>query len=262
MKSLSIILTGLFGVLLGAFLMHRWLHVSDNAAEATPPPAMLRPRVVESVSPPIELDRLTREKAALTAQLADSQARLAERDTTLAAAREQLAELRRPMEVDMLSSALRADLKSGEVVVTGGYRLPDGKRLYAFVKPVIGKTDDGGETVTVSSRFLSLDETAGKSVGLDNLDTNAANTLQHGEVWVADEETEVLKKLEGVPGIEVLTSPEVSVRPGSRGLIEIGDLRLRVTPALKAGGDGMDFEVRLEQPQVPPKMEMAPVTLE
>lgn len=195
--------------------------------------------------------RLARENADLQAQLDAARASLAEHDATLKQTKEQLAELRRPLDADILSSTLRAELKSGEVVVTGGYRLPDGKRLYAFAKPVVEQVD-GQDMIKIEGRYLSLTDDAGKAVGLDSLATNAANTLQHGEVWVPAEEESVFTQLSGTAGTDVVTYPSLSVRPGSSGTISVGDIHLKVTPTRAAEGNGLGLELRLEQPQVAP----------
>jgi hypothetical protein len=161
---------------------------------------------------------------------------------------EQLEELRRPMIADILSSSLRAELKSGEVVVTGGYRLADGRRLYAFAKPIVEQVD-GKSVVKIEGHYLTLTDEVGQSVGLDNLATNAANTLQHGEVWVPAEEQEVISKLRATAGTDVQTYPSISLQPGRSGTITIGNTQLKVTPTFAAEGDGLGLELRLEQPQ-------------
>ncbi len=232
------------------------------------PPAELpapKPVAVAPVTPPLpvastpdpaseERDRLARENAELKAQLEAARARLVERDASLKHTYEQLEELRRPMVSDILSSTLRAELNSGEVVVTGGYRLPDGRRLYAFAKPSLHAVD-GGDMVTIEGRYITLTDEVGKSVGLDNLATNAANTLQHGEVWVPGEDEAVLAQLKDTPGTEVLDYRSLSVAPGRSGTISIGDIQLKVTPSLANKDGGLGLELRLEQPQ--PQMEAA-----
>ncbi len=243
-KLLNYTLAGVIGAAMATLVMHR-MSVEPPAAA----PVMVRPRMVPGQSP-ADFARLTREKAELDAQLADAQAKLAEHEATLVQTKASLEELRRPMMTDMMSSALRAELKSGEVVVTGGYKLSNGKRLYAFAQPVIEQVD-GKDVVKIESRFISLTDDAGKSVGLNSIATDVANTLQHGEVWVADEQTSVLTKLNASPDADLLTSPSITVRPGSSGAIEMGDLKLKVTPVISADRSKMDFEVRLEQPQAP-----------
>jgi len=195
-----------------------------------------------------ERDRLALENVELKAQLEVARARLVERDASLMHTYEQLEDLRRPMIIDMLSSTLRAELNSGEVVVTGGYRLPDGRRLYAFAKPSLQEVN-GAEVVTIEGRYITLTDEVGKAVGLDNLATNAANTLQHGEVWVPGEDDAVLAQLKGTPGTEVLDYRSLSVEPGRSGIISIGNIQLKVTPTLTKKDGGLGLELRLEQPQ-------------
>ena len=225
---------------------------------ATAAPAVIAPAGGADAAD--ELTRLAKENAALKEELEAARGKLAGGEEALKRTREQLDELRRPMEADILSSTLRADLKSGEVVVTGGYKLADGRRLYAFATPVIEEVD-GAKKVKISARYLTLTDEAGSAAGLDNLSTNAANTLQHGEVWVADEERAVLEKLDKMKGVDVVAAPQVSLRSGSSGLISIGDIQLKVTPTLAGEGDGLGMELRLEQPQVS-GTPAAPVTLE
>lgn len=233
-----------------------WVTCRFSTRSSEPPPVTLAPPPAPGVPAPVrpadtaDLARLTKENADLQAQLDAARASLAEHDTTLTQTKEQLAELRRPLDADILSSALRAELKSGEVVVTGGYRLPDGKRLYAFAKPVVEQVD-GQDMIKIEGRYLSLTDDAGKTVGLDSLATNAANTLQHGEVWVPAEEESVFAQLAGTAGTDIVTYPSLSVRPGGSGTISVGDIHLKVTPTLGAEGGGMGLELRLEQPQSP-----------
>jgi hypothetical protein len=247
-KILNYTLAAVIGAVIASQVTYRlFKHTMDAAPE--PPPVV---RVVERPQPapgpsPVELERLNRENADLSAQLEDARSRLTETDAALAQTKGNLEELRRPMSADILSSAVRAELKSGEVVVTGGYKLPDGRRIYAFAQPVVEQVD-GVETVKVTGRFLSLTDEAGTAVGLDSIATNAANTLQHGEVWVADEQQAVLTKLSGNAGADLLTMPEITLGSGASGSVEMGDLRLKITPTLTVGGENMDFEMRLEQP--------------
>ncbi len=99
--------------------------------------------------------------------------------------------------------------------------------------------------------ILSKIGDVGKAVGLDNLATNAANTLQHGEVWVPGEEESVLTQLRTIPGADMQSYPSVSLRSGRSGTISIGGIQLKVTPTLAENGEGLGLDLRLEQPQQP-----------
>ena len=143
-------------------------------------------------------------------------------------------------------------MKSGEAIVTGGYRLPDGKRLYAFATPVLEQGADGGHQVKIGFQMFRLTDEQGESVGLGALSTNAANTLQHGEVWIADEYSEVIRKLRSTPGMEgANVSPDLTVQPGGSGVIDTEDFKLKVTPERSDASDGLNVELRLEQPVKP-----------
>lgn len=202
-----------------------------------------------------ELARLRREQAAMAAELEEARKLLAAREGALVRAQEQLEDLERPLVADVFSSTLRAELKSGEIVVTGGYRLADGRRLYAFAKPMVVEAG-GASMVMVEGSYVTLPDEAGKAVGLDALATNAANTLQHGEVWMAEEEAAVMAELADLPGVERVSDPGVVVRSGDSGTITFGDIRLKVTPTLRENGGGLGIDVRLEQPQ--PSEELEP----
>lgn len=249
MKFLSITLVVVIGAALSSWVTYRIVEPGPVVPEsvqvplgrhaAPPPPPAPGPAAAE-------FEQLSRANRDLAQELAEARARLERTDAALALARENLDELRRPMMGDLLSSALSAELKSGEVVVTGGYRLPDGTRLYAFVQPTV-EHGEGGDVVKIASSVRTIADEAGTSVGLGNLATNADNTLQHGEVWMADEKRAVFEALDASSGTRAVSLPEVTVRPGASSVVEFGDLRLKVTPSLGADRDSLDFEVRVEQ---------------
>ena len=244
LKFLNYIFFAVLGASLASWATYRFLAVvpvEERAPQVVYLPAPEMPTV--PVGPSVaEAEELAKAKEALAGELAEVR-------ESLRRTREHLAELRRPMEADVMSSALRAELKSGEVVVTGGYRLAEGMRLYAFVQPFVEKAADGADVVRISSQFRLLEDEVGAAVGLDNLATNAANTLQHGEVWMADEQREILELIDPIPGVSGASFPSLTVRPGTSSVVELGDMRLKVTPLLAADGESLDFEVRLEQPQ-------------
>ena len=169
--------------------------------------------------------------------------------------------LRRPLDVDMASATLRANLAPGEGVVTGGYRLPDGSRLFAFVE-----TDsrvDGG--IGVASRFFSVPEELVQALGLQTLSTAAANTLQHGEVWVRDELDQVAGALEQSPGARLLSAGNTALQPGRPGEMIFpaapGDppLSLNLNAVFDANNN-LDLELRVESAPVESSEAPAPAS--
>ncbi len=210
-------------------------------APATPMPA---PPVIRDDA---ELARLRAEIKNLRAELETARGSLDKNQETLARTTRELERLRRPLDVDMASATLRANLAPGEGVVTGGYRLPDGTRLFAFVE-----TDaraEGG--IGVESRFFAVPEELVQPLGLQTLSTEAANTLQHGEVWIRDELREITGVLAQMPGARLLASGDTAIQPGQPGELALpsrpGDppLSLNVN-AIYDERRNLDLELRVE----------------
>lgn len=229
-----------------------------RAAEPAPPPEI--PRVVVAPAPAPDFDagaaselaRLRAEVKGLREQLDTAHTSLEQTSAALEDTARELERLRRPLDLDMASSTLRANLAPGEGVVTGGYRLPDGTRLFAFVET--DALPDGG--VGVTSRFFAVPDELARSVGLGTLATEAANTLQHGEVWVRDELTEVAAKLATAPDSRVLSAGGVALQPGRPADVPLRmaenspPLSLNVSAAYDAQRN-LDLELRVESTPAP-----------
>ena len=246
MKALYYLLAFVSGAAVASWGTRHWLALAGQLGATSVVtirgPAPAAPSLAEANT----AEEAQAENRALTVELAAAREKLTQAEAALAATRENLAVLRRPMETDLISSTLRANLKSGEVVVTGGYRLPDGTRAYAFVQPVVGQTE-GRDVVTISGELRTMDEATGAAVGLDNLATNADNTMQHGEVWVEDERRVIYEALDHVSAPAAVSLPQMTVAPGRTSTIAVGEMSLTVTPTLGADRESLDFEVRLEQ---------------
>ncbi len=247
----------LAAVLAGGAAAFLWLELESATRPLAPMlPAGLRPAADAArasapalSTPDAELARLRAENARLRAQLAAHEATRHETQEQLADALHELSELRRPMEIDMASSTLRAQLKPGEGVVTGGYRLPDGSRLFAFVE-----TDarPGGD-IGVLGRFFSVPDYDAQALGLGNLATEAANTLQHGEVWVREEMDAVTRQLGRSGQTRALGLGATALSPGSASSVRIPSqppLAYRVY-AERDAQDQLQLELRVESVPAP-----------
>lgn len=209
---------------------------------------------------PAELERLRAENARLREQLDAAFATLIETSDSLDATRTQLDRLRRPLELDISSTTLRANLTAGEGVVTGGHRLPDGRRLFALV--ATDARADGA--VDVAGRFFAVPEELVPALGLQTLATEAANTLQHGEVWVRDELESVATRLEQTPSASLLAKGATALRAGEP--TEVSLPAEAGGPPLTFGVNfdydarrNLDLELRVESPAPPPTGESAPL---
>jgi RNA polymerase sigma factor (sigma-70 family) len=246
--------TGLACATLGGFAVHHFATAPAMAPTATAP-APLAP--ADRVTPPPATASPDPRLAELAAENADLRDRLAATETDRDSTRDQLAELRRPMHADLISSTLSATVQPGETIVTGGSLLPDGKRLFVFATPT-HSSDQGRTTVEVRSRFLALPDEAVARLGLEKLSTSAANTLQHGEVWAPGEMDTAFAKLDQSSGADTLSAPGVRLLSGNEGAIGIGQeggesLQMKVRPKLAADGRALEMELRMElAPATPP----------
>ncbi len=227
-------------------------------ADTSPAPERLIPPSPRTDAAPVatdsaELARLRAENARLREQLDAAFATLIETSDSLDATRGALDRLRRPLELDLSSSTLRANLTPGEGVVTGGHRLPDGRRLFALV--ATDARADGA--VDVAGRFFAVPEELVSALGLQTLVTEAANTLQHGEVWVRDELESVATRLEQTPSARLLATGGAALRAGEPGEVTLptGTDGPPLTLGVNFDYDArrnLDLELRVESPAPAP----------
>ena len=164
---------------------------------------------------------------------------------------EQVDDLIKPFDEDILSSTLKTTVKNGEVLVTGGYQTADGRFQYAMVEPVTEQMSDGRKAIRMQARQYSMTQEVMKEFGLDTLSTNAGNTLQHGEVWTAEELRNLNERMVNNQGVDLMTAPQITVLPGNRAEIMIGEYKMSTTPGFLEDGSGYNIEIRIEQPRNP-----------
>lgn len=230
------------------------LEAETRTPASAVPPELRRPQAPTRSAAPVarpgadELARLRAENEALRERLRAEEAARHETKEELADALHELAELRRPMEIDMASATLRAQLRPGEGVVTGGYRLPDGTRLFAFIET--DERADGG--IGVMGRFYSVPDATAQSLGLQNLHTEAANTLQHGEVWMREEIADITTRIQTSGTARAVGLGATALRPGHASVVSIASnppITYRVYIDRDAS-NGLDLDLRLES--IPP----------
>jgi hypothetical protein len=221
---------------------------------ATPPPPLPPPKPAVAQTTSELTEALEADNARLRQALAAARAerdRLAQQAARTDA---KLATLRRPLDADLVSSTLRASVRPGEVVVTGGQRAADGRRVFAFVEPVRDPSTSGG-ALRYRSQVAYLSDAAAAAVGLSELSSNAANTLQHGEVWLADERRAVLERLATLPDTEIVPLQDSPGALGQASRLQTGPYALSFETGAGEGAD-LDLELRLEY--TPPAINDAP----
>jgi hypothetical protein len=158
-----------------------------------------------------------------------------------------LAQALKPLEQEMFSSALRTKVEPEHTVITGGYEVPGGGIEYTMFKPTL-MTQDGKQIIMVEAKVMRVQKEHAASLGLDSLQTNADNTLQHGEVWNPAQTGKfdsTLKTLDG--GFDVLYCPRVTVSNGQEAMIEIGNYKATLRASVPEEGGAIQIDLRTEQ---------------
>ena len=186
--------------------------------------------------------RLEREKALMQAELNRTKSELAQAQAELSA-------LKRPLEEDVVSSSLSAELKPGEVLVTGGFQTADGAVQLTFVEPVVLRGPNGKDQVTFSTRQVAIDSALVDELGVSSLKTTAGNVLQHGEAWSAEDYRVFMDEVSKQHGTVVLASPKITTGMGQNATVEVGEYRVQLSAGNAATGSGLNVQLRVEMPR-------------
>lgn len=190
----------------------------------------------------VELIRLERENALLAAELSQTKA-------ALKRAEAELEGLRRPMEEDVVSSAVQATLEEGEVLVTGGFQTADGLVQFTFVEQKVKRGANGAEVVEFSGRQVALTPEVVTEMGLDSMMTTAGNVLQHGEAWSRDEYEALVAELAETSGVDLISAPRVTTALGAQATIAINEYQMALSAERPLGQTGLTVDMRVEMPR-------------
>jgi hypothetical protein len=221
MKKLSIVF-GIVLVALIALVEFRPRRVDDSTTAKAPATGHLAPR--ERLESSAISARDMRPPRAATRKNADSERENVESlRRELETARTQLEKITRPLQQDVLSSTVNAEINPGETLVTGGYRTADGNYELTFLTPRGVTLEDGREAIEVDSKVLSVGSEFVGAHGLEAIATNARNTLQHAEAWKQEDVAKTLAAGRDAEGVGVMTGPKVTVLPSTSFTLSIGE---------------------------------------
>jgi len=194
-----------------------------------------------------QVEFLSRQVTELRAQAEQAERAAVRTHRALLEAQGKLDQALKPLEHEMFSSALRTTVESEHTVITGGYQVPGGGFEYTMFKPTL-TTQDGRKVIMLEGKIMHVQKEQVASLGLNSLETNADNTLQHGEVWSPAQAGKfdlTVKTLDG--GVEVLSYPRVMLSNGQEGRIEIGNYNAILKATVPEKGGAIQLELRTEQ---------------
>lgn len=226
MKKLSIVfgiaLVGIALVVLIAFVDYRSRREDDSTTAKAPATRPLPPR--ERLESNAINSRDMRPPRAASRKNADSErAEVESLRRELETARAQLEKITRPLQQDVLSSTVNAEINPGETLVTGGYRTAHGNYELTLLTPRSVTLEDGREAIEVDGKVLSIGSEFVGAQGLETLATNARNTLQHAESWKQHDVAKTLAAARIAEGIDMMTLPKVTVPPSGQFSVILGE---------------------------------------
>jgi RNA polymerase sigma factor (sigma-70 family) len=155
-----------------------------------------------------------------------------------------------PSHVITYTATVRATVNWDHAMVTGGWRMPSGRRGILFAVPT--RDGDAGQ-ILIESRILEVTDEAMAKLGLDRFNTDGQETAQGGIIT-----PEVYKQLiaaaEATAGVDVLSAPRVSTLSGRQARISVTDSHqtpsgeayttgptLDLLPTISADGQAVDI---------------------
>jgi hypothetical protein len=175
-----------------------------------------------------------------------------------------LERLSKPLHEDVASATIRARVNKGERLVTGGYVKPDGTREYTFIEHEVKRSEDGAVAAIIFEvQTMALGNFSIGTGKLSAIETNAQNTLQHGDVWSEDEfqdfRGELDRERERDPGfVSGGSLVSMGVVPGEEGIIgplldtngNAFEIAITASP-VENGGVDIEARVQSSAPSLP-----------
>jgi len=212
---------------------------------------LTEPRIEARAQNPEELSRLCSDNEELRRRLEQTEKTLDAATKKIAVLETKIQDLLRPTKEDILSSTLKATIGAGSSLLTGGYQTADGQYQFTSIRPRQVRLSDGRAVIELEARQFSVAPKTMNQLMLDDLISGAGNTIQHGILLKGDEWTNLMGKISGSDGAEILSAPKMTVLPGTQEHLSIGDYQMEATATLGADGSSVGLEMRIEQPRDP-----------
>ena len=150
----------------------------------------------------------------------------------------------------MLLAPMKALVRDGETLVTGGWTTPQGRRGVVMVSPqIIANAGDSESQITVAFTLLEAPESVFAEAGFGDLLSHAGGIAAQ-QSYGADEATALLQQLESTSGVDLLFAPRVATLDGRQAQITTGGpegtaISLNVIPRIELSDDGAAVEMNL-----------------
>jgi hypothetical protein len=154
--------------------------------------------------------------------------------------------------VETFSAKGQVNLVHGHAALTGGWQTKPGRRVVVLVSPSSVEGAEG--QVMIQSHWVEIPEELMAGFGLGELPSGAqaGSTMQ---TFSSGQTADLLKRLEGTPGVEVLARPRIMTGSGTAGMVSITESKaiagqeyqigpqVSVLPVLSSDGNSVDLTI-------------------
>jgi RNA polymerase sigma factor (sigma-70 family) len=116
-----------------------------------------------------------------------------------------------------LQASVRAQVGTGQTLLTGGWSNEPGKRIFLLSTPLI--QGDNGDQVQITTKVIEVAEAALAKVGLDAF-TVAGGGSSLKQVLRGDQAEELVRVLRETDGVDLLAQPRITVSDGRQAEIQ------------------------------------------
>lgn len=134
-------------------------------------------------------------------------------------------------------ATVMTELTWDQVIVTGGWKIPSGKRV--LVLTTIQPENDR-QQLTIKSRVLEYTEAAGEMLGLSRYSSDGQFSPK-AQKWSADQLTVTLKTAAATEGFELVAAPSVTTMSGRQAEVQMVDMHQTPSGEKYTTGPVLDF---------------------
>lgn len=128
--------------------------------------------------------------------------------------------------VENYQATLRASVAWNQSLVTGGWKVADGKRALVFVEP--DGQEAGNNQVTLRTHIVEVPEAVLAQAGLDRLKTDGKQTSAQA-VLAKEQADAIFEMLKSTAGVNVLSAPTVLTLDGRQAQVRVGETKTAPT---------------------------------
>jgi hypothetical protein len=163
--------------------------------------------------------------------------------------------------VTRLQASVRAQVGSGETLLTGGWTSKPGNRIFILATPVV--QGDDADQVEVTAKVIQVADAALAKVGLDASAVEGRESSLK-QVLPADKAKQLVDLLREADGVDLLAQPRVTTSDGEQAQVQIdpeasgtathsGWLAITVVPVILGDKTTIDFSFQARINQSTPK---------